>query len=79
MKIVHYSALGMGLYLECLKNLSSSCSLQNSHLQFNISYDSSLVFRCTVFPPPWKIDAKLGVHLIAKYFGAASSQCLFMI
>ena len=79
MKIVHYSALGMGLYLECLKNLSSSCSLQNSHLQFNISYDSSLVFRCTVFPLPWKIDAKLGVHLIAKYFGAASSQCLFMI
>ena len=78
MKIVHYSALGIGLYLECLKKLSCSCSLQNSHLQFN-SYESYLVLRCTVFPFPRKIDAKLGVHLVVKYFGAALSQCLFMI
>ena len=78
-KIVHYSALGIGLYLECLKELSYSCSLQNSHLQFN-SYESSLVFkRCTVFPFPRKIDVKLGVHLVVKYFDAALSQCLFMI
>ena len=78
MKIVHYSALGIGLYLECLKELSCSCSLQNSHLQFN-SYESYLVLRCTVFPLLWKIDAKLRVHPIAMYFGAALSQCLFMI
>ena len=78
MKIVHYSALGKGLYLECLKKLSCSCSLQNSHLQFN-SCESYLVLRCTVFPFPQKIHAKLRVHLVAKYFGAALSQCLFMI
>ena len=78
MKIVHYSALGIGLYLECLKKLSCSCSLQNSHLQLN-SYKSSLVLRCTVFRFPQKIDAKLRVHLVAKYFGASLSQCLFMI
>ena len=79
MKIVHYSALGIGLYLECLKKLSCSCSLQNFHLQFKVSYDSSLVLRCTVFPLPWKTYADLRVHLVAKYFGAALSQCLFMI
>ena len=79
MNIVHYSALGIGLYLKCLKKLSCSCSIQNSHQQFNVSYDSCLVLRCTVFHLLWKIDGKLGVHLIAKYFGAALSQCLFII
>ena len=81
MKIVHYSALGKRFILGVFKQTFmfwTWCSLQNSHLQFN-SYKSSLVLRCTVFPFPQKIDAKLRVHLVAKYFAAALSQCLFMI
>ena len=86
MKVVHCSALGIGLYLKCNK---LKCSLQNSHLQGNsfvtinirvkVHFSFSFFLFWENLPLPWKIDAKLGVHLIAKYFGAALSQCLFII
>ena len=31
------------------------------------------------FPLPWKIDPKLGLHLIKKFCSASLSQCVFII
>ena len=39
----------------------------------------SALFLWKKFPLPWKIDPKLGLHLIKKFCSASLSQCVFII